>query len=179
MKSIKKIYLLTALCFIGLLPHQLIAQDFKNDKITDTYDQYAPENYIGETVTIIKGTNNNPNPEQSRGYLETTLTNNYFCFKNKITISQIKSNIDKNSPITTLDIKLNNEDMSEYITPDMKHSVQKFQHLSYSFSCEKNAIWIKATGQDSSVSEYKEPQFAFSFFAVPDARNLQKISVEN
>jgi len=179
MKSIKKIYLITTLCFIGLLPHQLIAQDFKNDKTADTYDQYTPENYIGETINVTKESNTTLYSEKSSGYLETILTNNYFCFENKITISQIKSNIDNNSNIVTLDIKLNNEDMSKYITPEMKHSVQKFRQLSYSFSCEKKAIWIKATGQDSSVSDYQEPQFAFSFFAVPDARNLQKISVEN
>jgi len=72
--------------------------------------------------------------ENGKGYLETNLTNNYSCFENKVSISQTTTTIDKSSPLTTIDIKLNNEDMSEYVTLDLIRAVQEYQDISYTLS---------------------------------------------
>ena len=72
--------------------------------------------------------------ENGKGYLETNLTNNYSCFENKVSISQTTTTIDKSSPLTTIDIKLNNEDMSEYVTLDLIRALQEYQDISYTLS---------------------------------------------
>lgn len=151
----------------------------QKETVSQKSNVFNPDDYVGEIVTVVKRGNSDVNPESFReGYLEATHSEKYYCYENRVKIAQKTTHQGSERKTVELSVFLNNEDMRKYIPSEFQSHLQKFDDLEFSFSCEKEAVWVLAKGV-SAVSENYEPRsFAFSFFAVPESRNLQKFSME-
>ena len=177
------LFLILGLSIVGA--NSSVAQSVDKDSIANknTPPQesklFNPDDYVGEIVTVVKTGNNDVNSDPYReGYLEATRSERYYCYENRVKIVQTTAHQGSERKTLELNIFLNNEDMRKFIPSEFQSHLQKFHDLKFSFSCEKEAMWVLAKGVPTLSESYEPRSFAFSFFAVPESRNLQKFSLD-
>lgn len=153
--------------------------DAREETTPQKSNVFNPDDYVGEIVTVIKRGSNDIYPETFReGYLKSTRSEEYYCYENRVKITQKTTHQGSERKTLELNVFLNNEDMRKYIPSEFQSHLQNFDDLEFSFSCEKEAVWVLAEGVPDMIENLASRHFAFSFFAVPEGRNLQKFSLK-
>lgn len=147
--------------------------DVSQDKIFDA------ETHIGDIITVTRGGDDNYNSASTpSGYLEFSSSNHFYCYDGRLVIIETQTHQGEERKSYVIDVSLNNESMESFIPDDFADRINRFTDVKFTFSCEKEAIWVLAEGRPIIQQDYQPPNFVFSFFAVPKDRNLQKFVLE-